>query len=156
MTMTLALITVVGSIVGVMVLKRGENLRFETSATAQEVVNVALATAGTGRRWSVLAATDRTATFAYQKKPSLLIGFVLLWFFLVPGILYLVFAGKREALSVSVTTSGTGQQVQVVSNGFRGKLAGRAVRRQVTVAGATAVAPQAHAAVARNLHQQAQ
>lgn len=79
--------------------------------------------------------------FGYHKKPSKLIAFVLLCCFLVPGIVYLVLAGKKESLSVS-TTSHTGGDtvVQVVSNGSRGKGAGRRMRAQLKRATSRAAA----------------
>lgn len=130
------LVAIIGSIVALVMLKSGETARFETSATPQEVLNTAMATAGAGRRWSTLNASESVCTFSYYRKPRLLIGIPLLFFFLIPGIIYFIIAGKTESLSVSTMPIGNGFQVQAVSNGFRGKQIGRTIRRKIETAGA--------------------
>ena len=131
----LALLVIAAAIVAFVLLGRGELLRFETTAASQEVINGAISQVGTKRRWSALSTSEAAATFGYHKKPSKLIAFVLLLCFVVPGIIYLVLAGKKESLAVTTSPqSGAGTSVQVASNGWRGKGAGRALRSQLGVA----------------------
>jgi hypothetical protein len=74
------------------------------------------------------------ANFQYHKGPNVLVALVLLLCFLIPGIVYILLAGKRESLIVNIDSATAGMTVvQVTSNGFRGKGAGRALRRQVSV-----------------------
>jgi hypothetical protein len=109
----------------------GEVLRFETSAVPQEVINAAITAVGTHRRWATLSQTETAVTFGYHRPPSKLLAFILLLIFIVPGIVYLVLAGKRESLSVSATTNEDRTRVQVTSNGWRGRAAGRALKKQL-------------------------
>ncbi len=119
-------------------LRSGETLRFETTAAPQQVIMTATSVVGTKRRWAVLAQTDTSATFAYHKGPNKLVALILFFIFILPCILYLLLAGKKESLSFTVHQQGNQSTVQAVSNGWRGKAAGRAVRSQLGVAPGTA------------------
>jgi hypothetical protein len=112
---------------------RGGVLRFETSASPQEVISTAITLVGTHRRWATLAHTDVAVTFAYQRPPSKLIAFLLLLCFLVPGIIYLVLAGKRESLSIATSLRDRRTAVQATANGWRGRRASRELERQLGV-----------------------
>lgn len=149
----------VGAIVALIVLRKGEALRFETQAAPSQVLMAATAVVGTGKRWAVAHQTDHSVTFTYTKKPSKLIALFLLLFFIVPGIVYLVLAGKKETLSFQIDRSTGNTIVQAVSNGYKGKSAARDVRTQLGVgAGTTAtvahtqpaqpIAPAQHAPIA--------
>jgi hypothetical protein len=128
----LIILVIVASVIAWFVLRRGEVLRFETMSAPAEVIHSAISNIGTGRRWAVLANDQTSATFQYHKRPSKLIAFILFWFFIIPSIIYLVLAGKRESLAVSTSERPAGgTMVQIVSNGWRGKSAGRRVQRQL-------------------------
>jgi hypothetical protein len=134
----LILLVLVGSVVGFVMLKRGETLRFETPSTPRQVTMASVGLVATKRRWQTLSQGDGSANFVYHKGPNKLIALIGLLFFLVPGIVYIVLAGKKEALSVNTDDSTVGMTVvQVASNGFRGKFAGRALRAQLGVAPAS-------------------
>jgi hypothetical protein len=124
-------------------LRSGEALRFETTAAPQQVVMTAVSVVGTKRRWAVLAQTDNGVTFSYHKGPNKFLAFVLFLFFIVPCILYLILAGKKESLAVQVHQQGNQMMVQATSNGWRGKSAGRALRAQLGLAPGTAASVQA-------------
>ena len=120
------------SVVAIAISGRGENKRFETSASPQEVVNSAVTILGTHRRWAVTMAGESNASFSFHRPPSKLIAFFLLLMFVWPGIIYLVLAGKRESFTVTATPGGAATtMVQATSNGSRGKSAGRQLERQI-------------------------
>ena len=133
----------VGAICAFVVLRSGESARFETQAAPSQVIMAATAQVGTGRRWAIAHQTDHSLIFNYTKKPSKIIAFVGILFFFFPGVIYLILAGKKETLTFQLDRSTGNTIVQMTSNGFRGKSAGRGVRTQLgVVAGTTAV--QAH------------
>jgi len=134
-TSAVAFIAIAGAIAAYFFLKKGETIRFETSSTPRQVTMGAVGLIATKRRWQTIGQGDGAATFVYQKGPNKLIAFILLCFFLLPGIIYLVLAGKKEALAVNTDDSTAGMLVvQVSSNGWRGKSAGRALRAQFGLA----------------------
>lgn len=130
----LAVLAAIVALLILVFLPGGEILRFETSAAPQEVVHSTISLVGTHRRWATLSQTDSAATFAYQRPPSKLIAFLLLLCFLVPGIVYVALAGKKESLALSTTKSKGTTVVQATSNGWRGRQAGRALRAQLETA----------------------
>jgi hypothetical protein len=111
---------------------RGGVLRFETSAAPAEVTATAITLVATHRRWATLSQTESAVTFAYHRPPSKLLAFLLLLCFLVPGIVYLVLAGKRESLSIATTVRDERTAVQATANGWRGRQASRALERQLS------------------------
>lgn len=120
------------SIVALVIGGRGEVRRFETSASPQQVVNSAVTILGTNKRWAVTLAGESNASFSFHRPPSKIIAFFLLMMFIVPGIVYLALAGKRESFTVTATPGGTATtMVQATSNGGRGKSAGRELERQI-------------------------
>jgi hypothetical protein len=129
------------SVVVFFVLRAGENLRFETPTDPRRVVMAAVAIVATKRHWQVLTQGNDGASFRYQRGPNPFIALVLLFLFVVPGIVYIVLAGKRESLVLNIHGDKAGGTVaQLTSNGFRGKFAGRALARQVSVmAGVAAI-----------------
>jgi hypothetical protein len=132
------LLLLTAGIVAFFVLRSGENLRFETSSDPRRVVMAAVAIVATKRHWQVVAQSDDGAGFRYHRRPNALLALVLLLLFVVPGIVYVVLAGKRESLVLSVYGDQDGMTVaQLSSNGFRGKAAGRALARQVSVRAGT-------------------
>src|SRR5664279_869478 len=131
----LIVIVVIAAIVAYVMFKRGETIRFETSSNPRQVTMAAVGLVATKRRWQTLAQGDGWANFVYHKGPNKLVALVGLLFFVVPGIIYIVLAGKKEALAVNTDDSVSGMTVvQVASNGFRGKFAGRALRAQLGLA----------------------
>jgi hypothetical protein len=124
-----------GSIYAYMKLKAGEVLRFETTSSPRQVTMTAVGLVATKRRWATLSQGDGSANFTFQKGANKLVLLVGLFFFLVPGIIYAILAGKKEALAVNTEELGDGMTVvQISSNGWRGKSAGRALRGQVGLA----------------------
>jgi hypothetical protein len=119
-------------------LRSGENLRFESPSDPRRIVMAAVAIVATKRHWQVLAQSDTGASFRYHRRPKALLAVVLLFFFLIPGIVYLALAGKRESLLLNIYNDNAGMTVvQLTSNGFRGKSAGRALAHQVSVQAGT-------------------
>ena len=119
----------IGSIVTFFMLRRGETLRFETLSTPSQVIMAAVSNLGTHRRWSTVTQGDHNVAFGYRKRPSILLTIILLCFFILPGIVYLVLGGKHESVNVMISNGpGPHSTVQVTSNGFRGKFAGRSLR----------------------------
>lgn len=134
MSVLLIVLILIASVAAFFMLRSGENLRFATSSDPHRVVMAAVGIVGAKRRWEITAQSDRSANFKYHKRPKKLVAIVLLLCFLIPGIVYMVLAGKRESLVVNIDAATSGMTVvQITSNGVRGKAAGRALRRQVSV-----------------------
>lgn len=124
-----AIIVLLASVVALVMFKRGESLRFETTAQSPQILMQANSEVGTKKRWTVVSQSQHNVVFAFQKGPNMLVGLVLIIFFVVPGLVYFILAGKRESLNVMFDVRPDGlSQVQVTSNGYRGKLAGRSLR----------------------------
>jgi Ca2+/Na+ antiporter len=141
----LIVLILIAAVVAFFMLRSGENLRFETSADPHRVVMAAVGIIGAKRRWQTMVQSDHGANFQYHKGPNVLIALILLLCFLIPGVVYILLAGKRESLVLNIDSATAGMTVvQLTSNGFRGKGAGRELQRQVSLpAGALggAVAP---------------
>lgn len=130
----LIVLVLIAAVVAFFMLRSGENLRFETPSDPHRVVMAAVGIVGAKRRWEIMAQSDRNANFKYHKRPKILVAIILLLCFLIPGIVYVLLAGKRESLIVNIDAGTAGMTVvQITSNGFRGKAAGRALQRQVSV-----------------------
>lgn len=130
----LIILILIAAAVAFFVLRSGETLRFETSADPHRVIMAAVGIVGAKRRWQTMGQDNHSATFQYRKGPNLLFAIILLLCFLIPGIVYILLAGKRESLVVNIDSATAGMTVvQVTSNGYRGKSAGRALRRQVSL-----------------------
>jgi hypothetical protein len=139
----LIVLILIAAVVAFFILRSGENLRFETPSDPHRVIMAAVGIVGAKRRWQTMTQSDHEANFQYHKRPKVLVAIILLLCFLIPGIVYMLLAGKRESL-VLTTDSGTAGMtiVQITSNGYRGKAAGRALQRQVSVpAGALGKTP---------------
>ena len=133
-----SLLVLIASIVAFFFLRSGENLRFESPSDPRRIVMAAVAIVATKRHWQVIAQSEDGASFRYHRRPKALVAVVLLAFFLIPGIVYMLLAGKRESLVLSVYSDQAGMTIaQLTSNGFRGKAAGRALERQVSVRAGT-------------------
>lgn len=134
----ISLLVLIASIVAFFFLRSGENLRFESPTDPRRIVMAAVAIVATKRHWQVITQSENGASFRYHRRPKALVAVVLLFFFLIPGILYMVLAGKRESLVLNIYSDEAGMTVaQLSSNGFRGKFAGRALSRQVSVRAGT-------------------
>lgn len=135
---TLIVLILIVAVIAFFMLRSGENLRFETSADPHRVVMAAVGIVGAKRRWQTMAQSDHGANFQYHKGPNVPIALILLLCFLIPGIVYILLAGKRESFVVNIDSATAGMTiVQATSNGFRGKGAGRELRRQVSVPAGT-------------------
>ncbi len=120
------ILILIGATVAFFMPRSGETLRFETSAAPHNVIMTAVGLVGTKRRWHAVSQSEHGASFQYRKGPNVLVALILLLCFIVPGILYVVLAGKRESLVANVGTDGRDKAiVQVASNGYRRKAAGR-------------------------------
>jgi hypothetical protein len=130
----LIVLILIAAIVAFFILRSGENLRFETPSDPHRIVMAAVGIIGAKRRWQTMTQSDHGASFRYYKRPNALIATILLLCFLIPGIIYVLLAGKRESLVLTIDSGTVGMTVvQITSNGFRGKAAGRTLQRQVSV-----------------------
>src|ERR1700680_1830535 len=128
----------VAAVIAFFVLRSGETLRFETSADPHRVIMSAVGIVGAKRRWQTMSQSNHGANFQYHKGPNVLLAIILLFCFLIPGIVYVLLAGKRESLILNIDSGTAGMTVvQVTSNGFRGKAAGRTLQRQLSVPAGT-------------------
>lgn len=98
-------------------------------------MTTAMSAFATKRNWEVVTSTDSSASFNYRRGANKLLLVFLLLFFLVPGIVYWILSGKKETVNISAVPQGAGVMVQIASNGWRGKTAGRGVQRDIGVSG---------------------
>jgi len=132
--LTFILIICVASIIAYIQLKKGEVVRFETAAPPQQVVMASVAQVGTARRWTTATQSDNNVAFNYHKRPNVFLVIVGLIFGIIPGVVYWLLRSKRESLNVMISeTPGGSTAVQIVSNGYQGKSAGRAVQSALGV-----------------------
>jgi len=137
-TFLTSMVILIGSIVVFAMLRSGENLRFETPTDPRRIVMAAVAIVATRRHWQVVAQSEDGASFRYHRRPRMLVALVLMCVFVIPGIVYMVLAGKRESLILNIYRDDAGMTVaQLTSNGFRGKFAARALSQQVSVRAGT-------------------
>jgi hypothetical protein len=115
-----------------------------------EIISLAVAqvpggTASLRSSWMPAGHTDRSASFVYKRRPSILLAFVLLCCFIVPGILYIVFGGKSQSLQVDVLGGSADglTTVQVAASGGTARRRGRRFLRQVQGRPLTASPPAA-------------
>lgn len=134
--LTFFLLFLVAAVVALVLLLRGERLRFETKSTPDQVTMAAVGEVARKRHWTTLTQGSGTVTFSYFKRPNIFLVIVLVIFVIsIPlAILYVILATKRESLSVFAALSAPGvTAVQITSNGWRGKGGGRTIRRQLGV-----------------------
>ena len=117
---------------------RGGTETITVNRDPAEIIALAVAqvpggTASLRSSWMPAGHTDRSASFVYKRRASILLAFFLLWFFIVPGILYLVFGGKSQTLQVDVLGGGADGMttVQVASSGAVARRRGRRFLSQV-------------------------
>jgi hypothetical protein len=112
---------------------------------ALAVAQVPGGTASFRSSWMPAGHTDRSASFVYKRRPSILLAFILLCFFIVPGILYLVFGGKSQTLQVDVLGGSSDglTTVQVAASGGTARRRGRRFLKQVHGRSLTASPPAA-------------
>jgi preprotein translocase subunit SecG len=135
-----------GAIFAYIKLRAGEVLRFETSVSPKQVIMTAIGVVGNKRGWVTLSQGDGGATFSYVRGANgflklISIFCILTIVFIVPAIMYLVLAGKKESLSVATDEiDGRMTVVQVTSNGWRGKTAGRGLKAKTGLGSGTVAA----------------
>jgi hypothetical protein len=130
----LVVLILIAAVVTFFILRAGEVRRFETSADPHRVIIAVVGIVGARRSWQTLSQTDHHVSFRYHKGPNMLITLILLLCLLVPGIVYILLAGKRESLIVNIDSATNGMTVvQVTSNGYRGKGAGRELHRRISL-----------------------
>lgn len=107
--------------------------RNPTEVISLAVAQVPVGTASLRSSWMPAGHAERSASFVYKRRPSILLAFLLLWLFVVPGILYIVFGGKSQTLQVDIlSTPGEGATlVQVASTGGVARRRGRKFLDQI-------------------------
>lgn len=127
-------ILLVGAVVGTVWLVSESRGGVESETTSKDpsqviasaVASIPVGTVSMRSSWMPTGHSDRSASFVYKRRPSILVALVGLLFFLVPGILYLVFAGKSQTLQVDCLSTAAGvTTVQVASSGGYARRRGR-------------------------------
>ncbi len=109
----------------------------QVSRPTREIVQLALTSIPGGTMsmrssWMPIGQDSHSAGFTYRRRKSILVAFVLFFFFLIPCIFYLVFGGKNQTLQVNVLEGTAGlSTVQVASSGAVARRRGRAFLRSV-------------------------
>lgn len=121
------LLALVGGVFWYFLKMRGDGKQaVKTSWPPAQVIRQAVQEIGAERRWVVTGHTEDYVTFTRTGKTNLLLAFVLLWFFIIPAILYLVLSGKSQTLTFSVFAELDGAtSVQMSSNGKKAESRGR-------------------------------
>lgn len=134
------IILVIGAIVALLVWigiqKRGIHIEVDTPSPPEHVRAAVVSVMGRKRSWAVVADGGTTISYQFKTKPNILIAFILLWFFLIPGIIYLVVGGQNETFTASVFETGASEstrRVQLVANGAQGRKLAKKVRSQLAV-----------------------
>lgn len=108
---------------------------FETRALVppQSVGMTATAVIGGQRHWHVVGQTEGQTIFRYERKPNAFAALLLLFLFVIPGIVYLLVAGERETLTVTALADNDDETaaVQIATNGVRSKAAARTPLRHL-------------------------
>lgn len=109
--------------------------RLETEMSTVDVVSNAVQVM-TMKNWTVSSQTPTAVTFTRRKKPNWLTALVLLLFLLIPGIVYLVLAGKTFSFSVSTRAADMGKtSVQIAWNrNSAGRGPAAAIQRLIPIA----------------------
>lgn len=117
---------------------RGGTETITVNRDPAEIIALAVAqvpggTASFRSSWMPAGHTDRSASFVYKRRASILLAFFLLWFFIVPGILYIVFGGKSQTLQVDVLGGSADglTTVQVAASGGTARRRGRRFLNQI-------------------------
>lgn len=82
----------------------------------------------TKSQWVLSHKDEQSLTFQRTQKPSILTFFVLLFFFVLPAILYLIFSWKKQSCSFFLKKAGKGTQITVEA-GIQSKGRGKALLR---------------------------
>ena len=126
------------AIYAVVVLAKGEILRFESLASPDEVVMASVGQVGTSRGWATVTQTPTNVALNYVRQASpvvLIVGFLFCGIGLIPALAYYWLMSKKESLNVMIGDTPTGNtRIQITSNGWKGKRAGQALRDAVGVA----------------------
>ncbi len=132
----LAIAGIVGLLVWIAIQKRGIHIEVDTASPPEHVRAAVLSVMGRKRSWTLVADGGSTISYQFKTKPNILIAFILLWFLLIPGIIYLVVGGQNETLTASIFdpgASGATRRVQIVANGQVGRKLARKIRSQLAV-----------------------
>jgi hypothetical protein len=134
----LIVLALIGSVVAFFILRSGETLRFETTSSTRQITMAAVGLVATKRRWLTISQGDGSANFSYHRGANKVVLVLLLLCFVLPGFVYWILSGRKESLAVNTEEQGGSMSiVQVSSNGWRGKVAGRALRTRLGLAPGT-------------------
>jgi hypothetical protein len=125
----IALVLILAVVAGVayyVAVVRGAKQSITTPWQPSQVLRQAVQEIGAERKWVVTGHTQDYATFTRAGTKSCALGCLLLWLFFIPGVLYLVFAGKSQVLTVSVFRELDGTTtVQLSASGGQAAARGR-------------------------------
>ncbi len=109
--------------------------RSPSEVIAFAIAEIPRGTASLRSSWMPTGHTDRSATFLYKRRRSLLLAIVLFFCFIIPAVLYLVFGGKSQTLTVNVMPGeSTATTVQVAASGGLTRRRGRRFLAALTAA----------------------
>ena len=120
-----------------------------------EIVALAVAqipggTASLRSSWMPAGHSERSASFVYKRRPSILLALLLLCLFIVPGIVYIAFGGKNQTLQVDVLSGASDlTTVQVAASGGTARRKGQRFLKQLQAQTLTA-SPEAAALLAES------
>lgn len=99
---------------------------------ALTVAQVPGGTASLRSSWMPAGHSDRSASFVYKRRPSILLALFLLCLFVVPGIIYIAFGGKNQTLQVDVLSGAAGMTtVQIAASGGTARRKGQRFLKQL-------------------------
>ena len=107
--------------------------RSSSELIALAVAQIPGGTASFRSSWMPAGHSDRSASFVYKRRPSILLALFLLCLFIVPGIVYLALGGKNQTLQVDALGGGANGMttVQIAASGGTARRRGRRFLNQV-------------------------
>lgn len=130
-------------IYAVIAARKGEVLGFEAAAPPDEILMTTVGQVGVARGWATASQSSKNVALTYVRSPNILIAFVLFisCFGALFAFAYWAIVSKKESLNISVSEVANGKtRVQIVSNGWKGKRSGQAIRDALGVAGGVPMA----------------
>lgn len=106
-------------------------VQFHVSMSPDQVITASIAELAAKRRWRIITQSHDSAMLGMRRMTMThwLIGIFLLFFFVIPGLIYLYVQYRREdTLNVRTTPDDTGTSVQLAAKGLGARMAIKPLR----------------------------
>jgi len=97
-----------------------------TTLPASQIMRQAIQEIGAERKWTATGHSQDFANFSINRRASCLVAILLAFFWIIPGVLYMLLGGKTQTLSLNIFPEPDGTNtVQASSSGGEAKRRGR-------------------------------